>query len=273
MIDSNTFLCGLIGNPVTHSLSPVMHNQAFAAIGYNAVYLAFRVTDLDSAVKGIKALNFKGVSVTIPHKVAVMGYLDEVEDTAATIGAVNTIVNNNGHLIGYNTDSQGALEALKTKTAIQGKSVAIIGAGGAARAIGFGLVAAGGQVTILNRSRTNGERLAADLQADFSPLNEWQPHRYEILINTTPIGMHPETDASPIPENGLSKEMVVMDIVYNPLETKFLKDAAARGCQTINGVDMFVFQGAYQFELWTGQKAPVEVMRNSVLKALGAKST
>ena len=146
MIDSNTFLCGLIGNPVAHSLSPVMHNQAFAAIGYNAVYLAFRVIDLDSAIKGIKALNFKGVSVTIPHKVAVMQYLDEVEETAATIGAVNTIVNNNGHLIGYNTDSRGALEALKTKTAIQGKSVAIIGAGGAARAIGFGLKStAGGQ--------------------------------------------------------------------------------------------------------------------------------
>jgi shikimate dehydrogenase len=244
MIDSNTFLCGLIGNPVTHSLSPVMHNQAFAAIGYNAVYLAFRVTDLDSAVKGIKALNFKGVSVTIPHKVAVMGYLDEVEETAATIGAVNTIVNNNGNLIGYNTDSRGALEALRTKTAIQEKSVAIIGAGGAARAIGFGLKSAAGRLTILNRSRTNGESLA-----------------------------YPEMDASPIPEKDLSKEMVVMDIVYNPLETKFLKDAAARGCQTINGVDMFVFQGAYQFELWTGQKAPVEVMQIAVLESLGAKGT
>jgi len=256
---------------VAHSLSPVMHNQAFATIGYNGVYLAFRVIDLDSAVKGIRALNFKGVSVTLPHKVAVMESLDEIDDTAARIGAVNTIVNKQGRLIGYNTDCPGALEALRTRTIIQGKSVALIGAGGAARAIGFGLVAAGGRVTILNRSRTNGERLAADLQADFLPLNEWQPHRYEILINTTPIGMHPETDASPIPKNDLSKEMVVMDIVYNPLETQFLKDAAARGCQTINGVDMFVFQGAYQFELWTGQKAPVEVMYNSVLEALGAK--
>jgi shikimate dehydrogenase len=271
MIDANTSLFGLIGNPVAHSLSPVMHNQAFAAVGYNAVYLAFRVVDLDSAIKGIKALNFKGVSVTIPHKVAVMQYLDEVEETAATIGAVNTIVNNNGHLIGYNTDSRGALEALRTKTAIRGKSVAIIGAGGAARAIGFGLKAAAGRVTILNRSRPNGECLAADLQADFLPLNELPPNRYEILINTTPIGMHPETDASPIPKNDLSKEMVVMDIVYNPLETQFLKDAAARGCQTINGADMFVFQGAYQFELWTGQKAPVEVMRQTALEVLENK--
>jgi shikimate dehydrogenase len=149
--------------------------------------------------------------------------------------------------------------------------VAIIGAGGAARAIGFGLKAAAGRVTILNRSRPNGECLAADLQADFLPLNELPPNRYEILINTTPIGMHPETDASPIPKNDLSKEMVVMDIVYNPLETQFLKDAAARGCQTINGADMFVFQGAYQFELWTGQKAPVEVMRQTALEVLENK--
>jgi shikimate dehydrogenase len=271
MIDANTSLFGLIGNPVAHSLSPVMHNQAFAAIGYNAVYLAFRVIDLDSAIKGIRTLNVKGVSVTLPHKVAVMQRLDEVDETAATIGAVNTIVNNNGKLIGYNTDCQGALQALRTKTAIQGKSVAIIGAGGAARAIGFGLVEAGGCVTILNRSRTSGERLAADLQADFLPLNAWQPNRYEILINTTPIGMHPETDASPIPKKDLSKEMVVMDIVYNPLKTRLLKEAEAKKCRTINGVAMFVFQGAYQFELWTGQKAPVDVMQDAVLQALKKK--
>ncbi|MCK5487184.1 MAG: shikimate dehydrogenase, partial [Desulfobacterales bacterium] len=179
MIDANTSLLGLIGNPVAHSLSPVMHNQAFAAIGYNGVYLAFRVSDPASAIKGIKALNFKGVSVTLPHKVAVMEYLDEVDETAARIGAVNTIVNKQGRLIGYNTDCPGALDALRTRTTLQGKSVALIGAGGAARAIGFGLVAAGGRVTILNRSRTTGERLAADLKADFLPLNAWQPNRYE----------------------------------------------------------------------------------------------
>jgi shikimate dehydrogenase len=271
MIDSNTFLCGLIGNPVAHSLSPVMHNQAFAAIGYNAVYLAFRVIDLNSAIKGIKALNFKGVSVTLPHKVAVIQYLDEVDEAAAAIGAVNTIVNNNGKLIGYNTDCQGALQALRTKTAIQDKSVALIGAGGAARAIGFGLLAAGGRVTILNRSRTTGERLAGDLKAEFLPLNDWQPNRYEILINTTPIGMHPETDATPIRKEDLSKDMVVMDIVYNPLKTRLLKEAEAKKCQTINGIAMFVFQGAHQFELWTGEKAPVDVMQNSVLEALKAK--
>jgi shikimate dehydrogenase len=268
MIDANTSLFGIIGDPVAHSLSPMIHNQAFAATGYNGVYLAFRVTDPATAIKGIAALNFKGVSVTLPHKVAVMEYLDEVEDTAAQIGAVNTIVNNQGRLIGYNTDCPGALEALKTRTSIKDKSVALIGAGGAARAIGFGLVAAGGRVTILNRTRVSGERLAADLQAQFLPLDEWAPNNYEILINTTPIGMYPETDATPISKEDLSKDMVVMDIVYNPLETRFLKEAAARGCRTINGIDMFVFQGAQQFELWTSKKAPVEVMRAALLEAL-----
>lgn len=271
MIDSHTSLLGLFGNPVAHSLSPVMHNQAFAAVGYNGVYLAFRITDLDSAVKSIQALNFKGVSITLPHKVAIMEYLDEVDATAATIGAVNTIVNQKGKLIGYNTDCHGALEALRTKTTIDGKSVAIIGAGGAARAIGFGLVAAGGRVTILNRSRATGERLAADLEAEFLPLSDYQPQRYEILINTTPIGMHPETDATPIPKKNLSKEMVVMDIVYNPLKTRLLKEAEVKKCRTINGVSMFVFQGAYQFELWTGKKAPIDIMQNSVLEALRTK--
>jgi shikimate dehydrogenase len=272
MIDAHTSLLGLIGNPVAHSLSPAMHNQAFAAIGYNAAFLAFRVTDPASAINGIRALNFKGVSVTLPHKVAIMEYLDEIDETAARIGAVNTIVNRQGRLIGYNTDCPGALEALRTQTTIQGKSVALIGAGGAARAIGFGLVSAGGRVTVFNRSRSSGERLAGDLQAEFAPLNDWQPNRYEILTNTTPVGMHPDTDKTPIPKEHLSDHLVVMDIVYNPLETRFLKEAAAKGCRTINGVAMFVFQGAQQFKLWTGQKAPVEVMRKAVLEALEANN-
>jgi shikimate dehydrogenase len=273
MIDAHTSLFGVIGNPVAHSLSPIMHNRAFATTGTNAVYLAFRVTDLDSAIKGIKALNVKGVSVTVPHKIAVMEYLDDVEETAVKIGAVNTIVHDRGKLIGYNTDWFGAIEALRTRTSIEGKSVALIGAGGAARAIGFGLKSAGGRLTILNRSRTTGEHLAGELQADFLPLEACQPGRYDVLINTTPVGMHPDTAATPIANKELSPEMVVMDIVYNPLETRFLKEADATGCRTINGVDMFVFQGAQQFELWTGQKAPVEVMRRAVLEALKAKNT
>ena len=268
MIDTNTSLFCLIGNPVAHSLSPTMHNQALAAIGYNGVYLAFRVLDPAAAIKGIKALNVKGVSVTVPHKIAVMQYLDDVEETAARIGAVNTIVHDKGKLTGYNTDWFGALQALRTRTSIAGKSVGLIGAGGAARAIGFGLKSAGGRLTILNRTRTTGEQLAAELQVDFLPLEACQQNRYDVLINTTPVGMHPDTAATPIANTELLPEMVVMDIVYNPLETRFLKEAAAIGCQTINGVDMFVFQGAQQFELWTGRKAPLEVMRRAVSEAL-----
>jgi shikimate dehydrogenase len=268
MIDSNTSLLGLIGNPVEHSLSPVVHNQAFAAAGYNAIYLAFKISDLDSAIKGIKALNFKGVSVTIPHKVDVMQYLDAVDDVAAKIGAVNTIVNRQGKLIGYNTDCEGALAALRSQTAVEDKSVAVIGAGGAARAIGFGLRSTNGQLTIFNRSRANGECLAADLQAEFLPLSDWRPDHYEILINTTPVGMYPDTDATPVPKENLTKEMVVMDIVYNPLKTRFLREAEAQGCRTISGISMFVFQAALQFALWTGAKAPVDIMQRAVLEAL-----
>jgi shikimate dehydrogenase len=271
MIDSNTSLLGLIGNPVAHSLGPVMHNRAFAAAGYNGVYLAFKINDLGSAIKSIKALNFKGVSVTIPHKVDIMQYLDAVDDVAAKVGAVNTIVNRQGQLIGYNTDCQGALEALRSRTAVAGKSVALIGAGGAARAIGFGLVSSGGRLTIFNRSRATGERLAAELKAEFWPLNDCQPDRHEILINTTPVGMFPDTGATPIPKKNLSKEMVVMDIVYNPLKTRFLKEAEAKGCRTINGISMFVSQAALQFELWTGQKAPLDIMQDAALEALKVK--
>lgn len=271
MMDANTSLYGLIGDPVAHSLSPTMHNQAFAAIGYNSVYLAFRVKDLAKAIHGIRSLNVKGVSVTLPHKVTIIEHLDEIDAAAARIGAVNTIVNHNGKLTGHNTDCQGAIRALRTRTSIEGKSIAIIGAGGAARAIGYGLAVAGGRVTILNRTSTTGERLAADLQAEFLPLNEWRPDRFEILINATPVGMHPETDATPISKAALSEDLVVMDIIYNPMKTRLLRAAEAKNCRTIDGLAMFVFQGAQQFELWTGRKAPVEVMRDAVLEALKGK--
>lgn len=268
MIDAHTSLFGVIGNPVAHSLSPLMHNQAFAATGCNAVYLAFCVSDPGAALKSIKALNVKGLSVTLPHKVAVMQYLDDIDQTAASIGAVNTVVHRNGKLMGHNTDCQGAIQALQTQTTIDGKSVAIIGAGGAARAIGFGLATAAKCLTILNRTRKSGERLAADLQAEFLPLDACQPNRYDILINASPVGMHPHTAATPIAKQALSREMVVMDIIYNPLNTRLLEEAAAVGCRTISGLDMFVFQGALQFEMWTGKQAPVEVMREAVLQAL-----
>ncbi len=269
MINSNTSLYAILGDPVAHSMSPVMHNSAFSYIRYNGVYLAFRVKNIGAAISGIKALDIKGVSITIPHKVSVMEFLDEMDEIASKIGAVNTVVNSRGVLKGYNSDCLGAIKALSEKTDIKDKDVAIIGAGGAARAIGFGIISEGGRVTILNRTTYKGERLARDLGSEFFPLSDLKKIKCQILINTTPVGMTPHTDAMPVKKEDLEKGMVVMDIVYNPLKTRLLKEAEDIGCITVDGVSMFVYQGAFQFELWTGRKAPVDVMKKAVLNALG----
>ncbi len=266
--DTLTELYCVLGDPIGHSLSPAMHNCAFGHHGLNAVYLAFQVTDLPAAVSSIRSLGIKGASITRPHKTRVMELLDTIDPTAADIGAVNTIINQNGQLVGKNSDSAGATDALLNQTAIEDKAVLIIGAGGAARAIGFGIRSHGGQVTISNRSAKAGKRLAADLAGAFRPYGELADERFDILINTTPVGMHPQSDACPVPDDILRPNLVVMDIVYNPLETRLLKAAARAGCKTVDGLSMFVNQGACQFEWWTGKKAPVEVMRQAVLENL-----
>ena len=268
-LNSNTILFAVIGDPVSHSLGPLMHNTAFSELGYNGAYLAFQVKDIGKAVVGIKALGIKGASITIPHKISVMDFLDELDVTVKKIGAVNTIINREGVLIGYNSDGLGAVNALLEKTSIKDKHAVILGAGGAARAIGFAIIAEGGRVTIINRTPAKGEQLANDLGADFQPTLKMNKTDCRILINTTPVGMMPDIDAMPIREEDLDKAMVVMDIVYNPLKTRLLKTAEDIGCRTIDGVSMFVYQGAFQLELWTGMKAPVEVMRKAVLTALG----
>lgn len=267
-IDTDTDLYCVLGDPVVHSLSPAMHNRAFACSGRNAIYLAFRVTDLEAAVAGIRALGIKGASITLPHKSRVIEFLDETDPTATDIGAVNTIVNTNGRLVGKNSDSSGAMDALQEQTPIAEKRVLILGAGGAARAIGFGIRDSGGDVAITNRSAEKGEKLAADLDGTFLPFREIPGGRFDILINTTPLGMHPEINASPVPLEILEPKMVVMDIVYNPLETRLLKEASRIGCKTIDGLAMFVNQGARQFEWWTGEKAPVEIMKQAVIENL-----
>jgi shikimate dehydrogenase len=248
-----------------------MHNRAFSHVGCNAVYLAFEVKDIAGAVSGIRALNIGGVSVTIPHKVSVMAHLDDIDQTAARIGAVNTVVNREGVLHGYNTDAGGAVKALKDQTdqaSIAGASVCIVGAGGAARAIGFGLVSEGARVMVINRTREKGEALAHSLGAEFQPLSPDIQLNCDILVNTTPIGMTPMVGVSPIPASAIKRNMVVMDIVYNPIATRLLRDAEAIGCATIDGAVMFVNQGAFQFELWTGRTAPIKVMRDAVLERL-----
>ena len=267
-INTKTVLYGVLGDPVSHSLSPLMHNTAFEHIGQNAVYLAFSVKDLASAISGIRALGINGASVTIPHKIKVMDYLDEIDEQARKIGAVNTIVNKDGHLYGYNSDCLWAINALLEKTDIAGKDVIIAGAGGAARAIGFGILAQGGKLTILNQIKEEGETLAKDLGVHYYPLSDYKKHTCEIFINATPLGMTPNVDDMPVSRDFLNKTMTVMDIVYNPLKTKLLGEAEALGCRIVDGVSMFVYQGVSQFESWTGVKAPVTLMRKTVLAAL-----
>lgn len=267
-IDSHTALYAVLGDPVSHSLGPTMHNRAFAYTRHNGVYVALRVIDPAGALTGIRALHVAGASVTIPHKTTVIDHLDRMDPVAEAIGAVNTIVNRKGVLIGYNTDGTGAVRALTGKTPLNEKRVALIGAGGAARAIGHAVSEQGARVTIVNRTTWRGESLAGDLRVDFVPLNEFTGHACDVIINTTPAGMHPHIHSMPIDEVVLRPDMVVMDAVYNPLVTRLLRAAERTGCVTISGVDMFVYQGAAQFELWTGMPAPVEVMRSAVLAAL-----
>ncbi|BBO69597.1 shikimate dehydrogenase (NADP(+)) [Desulfosarcina alkanivorans] len=270
-VDSRTRLYAVIGDPIAHSLSPVMHNAAFRRIGHNGVYVAFRVTDLPGAVAGIRALNLHGCSVTIPHKVAIMGLLDHVDPLARQIGAVNTIVNDAGRLYGFNSDSPGAMAALLEKTPVAHRRVAVVGAGGAARALAHGVTAYGGRLTIVNRSDDRGRRLAGELDCDFCPLADFSGVGYDILVNTTPVGMTPHTDRMPVAHACLRPGMTVMDIVYHPLETRLLKAAREAGCTVVDGVAMFVHQGACQLERWTGKKAPVQLMKKTVLEALRKK--
>jgi shikimate dehydrogenase len=279
-INARTQLCGLLGNPVEHSLSPAIHNAAFQKLGLNFVYLAFKVEDLDGAIRGIRALgNLRGFSVTIPHKVAVMPFLDEVEQTAKHIGSVNTILVEQGKLTGYNTDASGALRALQNGgVALKGNQVLLVGTGGAARAIAFALAATKevGGLILLGIDEKERLKLAEDLRertklnVEYGPLTDETLRSgiktSQVLIHSTPIGMHPKVDETCIPSSLLAPHLTVMDIVYNPLETRLLREAKAAGCRTIRGLEMFLHQAVAQFELWTGQAAPVEVMR-SVLES------
>ncbi len=268
IINQHTKLYGVVGHPISHSLSPTMQNAAFSASGLNAIYLAFETRDIEGCLKGVRALGIGGMSVTLPHKSAVIPLLDEVDGLAKRIGAVNTLVNDDGKLIGYNTDAVGALNALATKTELSGKTCLIIGAGGAARAIGFILKEKGVELELANRSAERGRALARSLACPFMPLDELEETTADLLIQTTPIGMTPDEEGCPIPEQILKKGMVVMDIIYNPLETRLLTMARARGCLTINGLGMFIYQGAEQFRLWTGLEAPVNAMTRAVKEAL-----
>ncbi len=266
-------LYGVIGNPIGHSLSPIMHNAAFAATGRVAYFSAFQVKDLRTAMAGVRALGVAGLSVTLPHKTEVIKYLDWVDDQALAISAVNTVANRQGRLCGYNTDVTGALVALQAKIELAGCRVLILGAGGAARALVYGTVQAGAEVAIVNRSVERGMALAKEFGVQFLTVPEVEKFQMEVLVNTTSLGMAPESGKIPLPAALLNSSMVVMDIVYNPLKTRLLKAAENCGALTIDGLEMFVAQGALQFEMWTGGKAPLSVMRQAVLNQLSVDSS
>jgi shikimate dehydrogenase len=267
-IDGHTQVFGILGRPVAHSLSPAMHNAAFRELGINAVYVAFPVTDLPGAVSGLRGLGIKGVSVTIPFKEEIMPLLDALDPWAAEIGAVNTVVNREGRLTGYNTDWLGALAALTEKTGIKGTHFLILGAGGAARAIAFGIVHQGGKVTLTDLDADRAEALARELGADVLPLDALDRCPATVLINATPVGMAPKSDDMPVDPALLDHFTLVMDIVYRPLNTLLLREAQCRGLATIDGLQMLIHQGAAQFELFTGQAAPLMTMSRAAYAAL-----
>jgi len=276
----------LIGDPVGHSLSPLIHNAGFRALGINFVYLAFQVKDRDfeNAIKGMKAFNFQGASITIPHKVRAVEHMDSLDPVARKIGSINTIVNQNGKLKGFNSDGMGALKALHDhRVDLNGKSILVLGAGGVARAISFSLTMSsqlkelyiGGIIKEEINSLVNDLRgvTEAPIQGEVIGGSAFwgKIPKFDILINCTPTGMYPDTDKSPVPDGFLGKEPLVFDVVYNPPKTRLIKEAERIGCDTISGMEMFINQAVVQFEYWTGEKAPEEVMRKVVLDYLAER--
>jgi shikimate dehydrogenase len=260
-IDGKTQLYGIVGKPVSHSLSPAMQNAAFQHCGLNKVYLAFEVDDMTMAMAGLKSLGFGGVSVTMPHKQAVIPLLDTIDPIAEKIGAVNTLLIKDGNVHGHNTDWIGAVQALEMIVDLHSATVLVLGAGGSARAIGFGLKEKGVKVLVANRTLSKGQALARDLDCECYPLAEIGHLKVDALVNTTSVGMAPNLDATPVPKALLENIPALMDIIYVPSETRLLREAREVGCKTVNGLYMLLYQGVAQFEIWTGCKAPVEVMR------------
>lgn len=282
MISSRTKLFALIGDPVERSLSPAMYNAAFRKLGLDYVYATLRVArgSLPEAIKGVRALGIRGLNVTTPHKVDIVRLLDELDELASRVGAVNTVKNEDGKLIGFNTDGRGATEALKEKVGkLGGQEVVLLGAGGAARAIAFSLAEAGVELTLANRTTLKAKKLAASIERKLGfkvkqvELKQEVLKRVleqaDILINATSVGMYPDVDQTLVKADVVHQGLLVNDIVYEPLTTRLLREAKDAGAQTMNGLGMLVHQGAASFELWTGKKAPIDVMKAAVRKELG----
>ncbi len=280
-ITAKTQKVGLLGWPLSHSLSPAMHNAAFSAGGLDYVYLPLSTPPelLSQAIAGIKALGFVGVNVTIPHKVSVMGYLDEIDNSAKLVGAVNTIVVKENRLIGYNTDADGYISSLKSAGVdVTGKHAVILGAGGAARAVAAGFISNNAaSVTIAARAKIKADNIARLLPVDTpvrgiacdSKAFAVALSEADVVVNTTPLGMYPDVANQPsMPWELLPPSAVISDLVYNPLITAFMAEATRRGHAVVGGEGMLVEQGALAFCLWTGHDAPREIMRQALLEGL-----
>ena len=271
-INEETRLLGVVGSPVAHSLSPRMHNAAFTAADLNYRYLPFEVTSIAEFLPVISDLPLHGLSVTLPHKEKILSYLDEVDEMARGVGAVNTVVKSWNRLEGYNTDVEAALAPLRSAMTLKGKKVAVLGAGGAARALVFGLMREKARVTIFNRTASRARTLAREFGARHLPWERLRSFRCDLLINATSVGLDPETGVTPVPATWIAAPHVY-DIIYNPPETLLLKRARARGAMVYGGVDMFVAQGAAQYRMFTDHEPPVDVMRRTVLEALGVSAS
>ena len=271
MIDASTTICCLIGDPVEHSLSPLIHNAGYEALGINFVYVPFRVKDIKQAIDGIRGLGIRGASVTMPHKGSAIEYIDDIDEVAKEIGTVNTIVNNNGVLTGFNTDCGAALKALEEVVALRGKRAALVGSGGAALAIAMGLRRNGVKLVVLNRTLEKARKLARLVNTeDFGDLEKIPiVSSVDILINATSVGMWPKVNESVIPKALLHNGLTVFDVVYNPKETRLLIEAEEKGCAVVYGYKMLLYQAAMQFELFTGHQAPLQVMESALTEALG----
>jgi shikimate dehydrogenase len=270
-ITAKTKICMVIGDPIIHSLSPQMHNSGYKALGIDNEYVYvgcnIKLSDIPNFINGVRAMNIRGVSCTIPHKIEIMKYLDKVDTTAKKIGAVNTVVNENGILKGTNTDWIGVVKPLEKLTTLKGKTVALLGAGGAARAVAYGVTKRGAKLLIFNRTVEKAQTLAKEFGGKIYRLDELKNiTQADIIINTTSVGLAPKVNETPLPKKFITSKHIVFDAVYVPFETRLLKDAKENGAQIIHGTEMLLYQGMAQFKLFTGYKAPEEEIRKVLLE-------
>jgi len=266
----NFKIYGVIGNPVSKSMGYLIHNRAFREIGSPHIYVSFLVENVEKFFIAFKDF-FSGLSVTMPAKENIMPLLDKVDAAAQSIGAVNTVVEEDGKWVGYNTDCSGAIGALDSYTSLKNKNILILGSGGTAKAIGYGIKEKGGRLTVsYNRNKERGESLAKELDCQLVHCSDAGTQSIDILINCSPVGMNPNINQTPFIARDFKEGMVVFDSVYNPLETKLLREAKTAGCTVIPGSELFINQAARQFELWTGQPAPIDSMREVLMEKLSS---